>query len=220
MKEIQVDKLLKFFNKKNLNIVEQIFIMFEINDEFSKKETKKVSYSKSFFSEYYSIDLETFKKWILIFCPKFCSEEYTRKRKFTNEEASYIYSCLGKTNFYENLPRNHKELADKIFEGKNWKKSKSYNEVKFDIEEKFGSTVIKINLLPPKLIKEILMEELEHYKDKFSDNSFQNESYEQKINSLMQIMTKENLMTEHEKEVRLRLLRRWWNKPINEDLDL
>ena len=166
-----------------------------------------IIYSKSDFARYYCIDLETFHKWIRAFCPEVWNDRYRQKRKFTNDEANYIFEKLGRVNFKSMPPQSRKELMDEIYKDKSWKKSRRYEEIYLDFEERFPDEVIKINKLPPKLVFQILKEELDGFDDAITNP--QDEFFRKRIHVIQSVVSKYQQLSDHRAEVYRRLFRRW-----------
>jgi len=198
---------------EKLSLPEQFLYMCDFLFSIDTYERTELKYTKEYFALYYGVDLNTFHKWVEIFCPELWSNGYKKRRKFSIKEAHYIYSCLGKYSSKEKIPRNHKEIMDFIYSETNWKKSKKYQQIKMDFEDRFSDLPIQLNILPPKLVTEILSEEIHNYKKKSEGQHF--DFYEQRVNKLHLLITKYGSMTEREKEIKLRWFRRWWSQPVN-----
>lgn len=209
MKDIRIKKFEKQWKKLDLDLPMICFFVWDMIEASDRSNRVEIIYNKQFFADYYCVDIDTFHKWIRAFCPKLWNEAYKKKRMFSQDEVSYIYERLGKETFKNIRPRNRKQLMDYIFKDRNWKKSRRYQELAFELEDYFPSG-IQINNLPPKLVFEILTEEIEDFRDESDEERIA--YYERQNYKLSKIFLKYQIMTEHEKNVRLRWLRKWLSK--------
>ncbi|MEX1190434.1 MAG: hypothetical protein WEA99_00580 [Brumimicrobium sp.] len=198
-------RILKEFESIDLDFSTFLFLIFDLVVASSEVRPTDINHSKSYFARYYGIDLETFHKWIRIFCPDLWNEEYKRKRKFSKEEANYILEKLGHLSFDKIPPQDHKALMNEIYKGTQWKKSRRYQEIALELEDRFPNESIKINKIPPKIIFEILEEEKEGYNSEVSVSEA--EHYGSQIQALYTVLLKYNEMTSHQKAVLKRYLR-------------
>lgn len=195
-------KIEKAFNDLSLELK-----LFTIWDMMDSSEIKP-KYSKKYFVRYYGVDLETFNKWIEIFCPNIWKDNYSKKKKFLPEEAVVIYNRLGKFVSNAEVPRNHLEISQFIFENENWKKSKMYNEKKCDIDELLEGN--RLNILPPKIVNALIEEEVEEMK-----GSFKEDKYTDRFNRLNHIIESYKVFSDYDIEVRMRWIRIYFNSSID-----
>lgn len=217
MSDLHSERIAKEFQSMGLDCVTLLFMILDLIDASSKTTSSKIKYSKSYFSRYYGVDLETFHKWIKVFCPDLWNEDYKKKRRFTDDEAKYIIENLGSLSFDKIPSQYRKELMDKLYEDKSWRKSRRYHELCFELEDFFPNEHIKLNKLPPKLIFGILEDEPKQYDKNISDDD--DKFYRSQIFVFQSVLPKYQTLSTHKKEVYRRLLRRWFsvkNKPSDE----
>ncbi|MGV3613265.1 MAG: hypothetical protein ACO1N0_20065 [Fluviicola sp.] len=195
---------------QNKSFPETLLFICDMINEVGDPNNQKRLYTKEYFATYYQVDLDTLHKWIKIFCPELWNNRYSKRRKFTFEEAEYIYTRLGMYTFRETLPRNHREVSDFIYSDLNWKSSRKYHELKLELENRFPNYRIQLNILPPKLVSEILSEYMDNYTRNINqkDISF----YEQRVNKMHHLLTKHGAMSERQKEIKIRWLKIWFAK--------
>lgn len=197
-----MERFLKKYESIDLDFSSLLFFIVELVIASSEVKSTDINYSKSYFSAYYGIDLETFHKWIRVFCPDLWDNEYKRKRKFSLAEANYIFENLGRLSFDKLTPQSRKELMNEIYKGLPWKKSKCYRNIQLDLEDRFPEEGVKLNKMPPKFIFEILAEEKEEFDKNISSDK--TEFYESQIQVLYRILTKYSNISDHKKEVHRR----------------
>lgn len=207
MSKAHVDKIMKEMRSLNLDLVFQFALIFDLLAATDVTAEEDVIYSKSFFSRYYCIDLDTLHKWIKYFCPEIWNSGYKQKRKFTTEEANYIFSHLGKVAFKKMPPKDRKELMDEIYKDTSWKKSKKYEEIHEELEGRFPDEQIKLNKLPPKLVLQILKEEFNGYDDTIT--KMEDEFFKKRIHIFQSVVSKYQQLSDPKKEVYKRYFRRW-----------
>jgi hypothetical protein len=212
MKKTPIDSLSTEISK--MDIAKQLMLIFEMLGSTDDTSTSSVEYTKSYFVHYYAVSLETFNKWVEFFCPRIFNEEYKRKKKFTQEEAEYIFENLGKVNPKWFPPRFHQDLMNDIYEGQNWKKSKCYEELNIDLSNRFPGRNFRLNRIPPKLATQIIQEAGKVVPKLDID---QHEYYATKLSTFQKTISKYNQLTEHEMEVRRRDLRRLFSTPSEEN---
>ena len=192
-------------------------LLFADEEEFRFEAQR---FSKKYFTLYYDIDLATFNKWIMVFCPEIWDDNYKKKRKFSEMEAIIIFDRLGVYKTKGKVPRNHKELSDIVFEDSTWEKSKRYRELQFELSEKLNG--IRLNVLPPKIVYEILSEELENYPENFEQRN--EREHIKRFSLLEKTVRKYRVLSDWEIQVKLRALRIWFfsndNDEINHDFQI
>lgn len=204
MSNVHADKIVKELG--SLDLVLQFALFCELLDASDRVMQEDIVYSKSYFSRYYCVDLETFNKWIQVFCPELWADNYNRKRKFTIAEANFIFESLGRITAKKMPPQDRKELMAEIYKDKAWKKSKRYDEISLDLEDRFPDCTIKLNKLPPKLVFQILKEELEEYDETIPGKK--EEYFRTRVHVFQSVFSKFTQLSEHKAEVYRRYIRR------------
>lgn len=207
MKEPHKIRIEKELEKMNLDFSSSCMIIWELLSSVEDTKMEAIEYSKGYFSRYYCIDLDTFHKWIRVFCPELWDDQYKNKRKFSEKEADYIFSKLGKLHFKKMSPQDRKELMNEIYKDTSWKKSKRYNEIRLELKDRFQDESIKLNKLPPKLVFEILKEENPDFESDIPSKL--DEFFRQRIYIFQSILPKYQQLTDHKAEVYRRYIRRW-----------
>lgn len=215
MKKTPLDKILDELKPFGLGMYFMFFI--EFFEEIDKTTKESVVYSKSYFARYYEVSLETFNKWIMIFCPNIWDQNYKGIKKFTVEQVEYIFDKLGTVNSKKFPPSFHCDIMKELYKGKGWKKSKCYYELSLEISNRFPGKEFNLNRIPPKLAIQII-KELGNSDLTFNDD--QDEFFKVRMHALNTVISKYKLLTEHQIEVRMRYLRRCFSKNIDDDFDL
>lgn len=212
MKKTPIDNFSKELSK--MDFAMQLMFIFDMVDSNDDTQMDFDDYTKSYFSRYYAVDLETFNKWVEFFCPLIFNQEYKRKKKFTKEEAEYIFENLGKVNSKWFPPSFHHDLMHHIYEGKKWRRSKCYEELNIDLSNRFPGRNFKLNRIPPKLAMQIIQEA---GKDVPNINNDNHQYYANRLSVVHKMLSKYNKFTEHGIELRRRYLRRWFSATIEEN---
>lgn len=207
MSKLHSDRIEKKLESINLAIL--IMFIWDLLNGIDKGTQDDIVHSKSFFAFYYCIDLDTFHKWIRVYCPEIWNDYYHQKRKFTNDEANYIFEKLGRVNFKNMPPQSRKELMNEIYKDKSWKDSRRYQEMCFELKDRFPQKDIKFNKIPPKIIFEILKEEIEKFDGVVTKG--QDELFKARIHVFQSVFSKYQRLSDHKEEVYRRYLRRWFS---------
>ena len=202
--KIRIEKELQ---KMNLDFASSCMMIWELLSAVEDTKIEVVEYSKSYFARYYCVDLDTFHRWIQVFCPELWGNQYKTKRKFTIKEADYIFDKLGKLNFKQMPPQDRKELMNAIYKDTSWKKSRRYEEICLELEDRFPNENVKLNKIPPFLAYEILKEENPDFKSDIPSKL--DEFFRQRIHVIQSIFPKYQQLTDHKVEVYRRYIRRW-----------
>ncbi len=209
------NRLMESFN--DLDLVLKLLAVCDLvffGSEDHASQSTVPQFSKKYFTLYYDVDLATFNKWIEVFCPEIFADDYKKKRKFSEAQALNIFDQLGVYKLKDRVPRNHKELADLIFKDYPWEKSKRYRELQLDLSEKLNG--IKMNVLPPKIVYEILSEELENFADTLKGRD--ERKHIERFTALESVVRKYRVLSEWEIQVKIRAFRIWIHS-INENDD-
>lgn len=203
------EKLLKELKGFNFEPFHLMYMMLDMAFNVQSFEKRKIVYSKQFFTRYYCVDAQTFQKWILVFCPKL-SATYKMKRIFNPEEVEYIFDNLGSLPYSLESLVDRKEVMNKIYKDKQWKKSRLYEEFSLQLEESLPDVKIKLNKLPPKLLLGIVKEEMEELsKISVIDRDI---NYENRLDTIFHFLSKYRNMSAQDWEIRRRWFRRYMNK--------
>lgn len=194
-----------------MDLADFLWFIFSMPDDSGQNAKRIEKYSKKFFVTYYGVDAETLAKWIQIFCPEFY-DEYKRKRNFSNEEADIIFSTLG--SFPSELEHltNRSNMTKLLFSHNSWKKSRRYQELALDLEERIPG--MRLNKLPPKIIFEILAEEIE---GNDFDPSIRNEWQEVRIFNVLKSIADTKHVSEKDKAIRKRWMSIFLNSTNEKD---
>ena len=209
MSKLHTKRIVKELESIDLNSPTLLFMLFDLIDATSKVSFERIDYSKSYFSRYYCVDLDTFHKWIRVFCPDLWDNEYKRKRKFTRDEANYILEKLGRLSFDKIPPQHRKDLMIEIYKNKSWKKSRQYEEICLELDGRFPDESLKLNKLPPIIMFRILEEEIENYNKTITSND--EWFYRDQIHVFQTVLSKYKRVTMDKEEVYRRYLRRWFS---------
>jgi hypothetical protein len=215
MEKTPIEKSFEELKPYGLGMYFMVFI--ELLEAFDKTTKESVVYSKSYFSRYYGISLETFNKWIMVFCPDIWEQNYKGIKKFTNQQAEDIFDKLGMVNSKKFPPSFHNDLMKEIYKKKKWKKSKCYYELSLDISNSFPGKEFNLNRIPPKLAIQII---IEAGNSDLTFNDDQDEFFKLRMHALHTVFSKYKSLNEHQFEVRMRYLRRWFSKDVEDDFDL
>lgn len=221
MKELQQKRWEKELEKLNMGFPEALIFICDMIDVADSRKKIEVDYTKNYFANYYGVDVATFNKWVQNFCPDLWNEGYKKKRKFSKNDVIRIYASLGRYSFKEKIPRNHKEVSDFIYLSTTWGKSKKYQELALELEDKLSNREARINILPPKRVTEILAEVVEDsikYKDQSTEE--EKEHYEERIKKAQFLISRFGSMTEHQMNVRKRALRIWFASSKTDQMNL
>ena len=194
----------------DLDLPIQIALICDLMIATEKNNEEDIVYSKAYFARYYCIDLETFHKWIRLFCPEIWSSDYKKKRKFTKAEADHILGQLGRVSFKKIPPQDRNELMQEIYRDKSWKKSRCYEELALELENRFPNESLKLNKIPPKLTFQIMKEELEGYDDTIPYKH--DEFFRSRVHILQSVLTKYQQLRDQKAEVYRRYIRRFLSK--------
>lgn len=203
------EKLWKELEVLNFEPFHWMFMMMDLAFNVQSFENSKIVYSKLFFTHYYCVDAQTFQKWILIFCPDL-SASYKKKRIFNPAEVEYIFSKLGSLPYSFESLADRKEVMNTIYKDKNWKKSRLYEEFALQLMDSLPNTKIKLNKLPPKIMFQILQEEIEELSNiAVTERDVQ---YENRIKTIFEIISNYRNMSIQDWEIRKRWFRRYMNR--------
>lgn len=215
MEKTPIEK--SFLELKPYGLGMYFMVFIELLEAFDKTTKESVVYSKSYFSRYYGISLETFNKWIMVFCPDIWEQNYKGIKKFTNQQAEDIFEVLGMINSKKFPPSFHCDLMKELYKGKGWEKSRCYQEFYFELDKRLPNNTIKLNKIPPKLAIQIIKEA---GNSDLTFNDDQDEFFKLRMHALHTVISKYKSLNEHQFEVRRRWLRRWFSKDIEDDFDL
>jgi hypothetical protein len=207
MSKVHADRMEKELRSMDLDLPVQFALIWDLLVAANDIKENDIVYSKSYFTRYYCVDLATFNKWIRIFCPDLWSNKYGKKRIFNPEEADYIFSHLGRVTFKKMPPQARKELMKEIYKDSSWKKSRLYEEMALDLEDRFPNQNIRLNKFPPKFIFSVLKEELEDFDDTIPEK--QDEFIRSRIHVFQTVLSKYHQLTDLKAEVYRRFMRRW-----------
>ncbi len=210
-------------NKFNNVFVEMGFekslmFFFEVFNKVSEIPHEPAKYSKSYFANYYGVDLTTFNKWVQLLCLKIWKDNYKSKRIFSKEEAETLFSSLGEIKMNGLPPIYHYQLMELLFKGRDWKKSHCYEKLSIMYRINNSNKELKLNKLPPKLILEVL-KEFENSDEISDENSNSKRVSRGRWHPLNSLLSKYERLTDHELEVKRRYFRRYFSKYFVDDFD-
>ncbi len=201
---------MKELGSLNLDFATSVCFFFETLYASEQAKASDIGYSKGYFSSYYCVDLETFNKWVRVFCPEVWDNNYKKKRKFTQEEARCLFENLGRVTYRKMPPQSRKDLLKELYQDKSLKKSQGYKEISLDLKGRYPDQGMRLNKLPPKIVVEILTEEIENYQNHITEEV--DERFRAKIHAVQNTLLKYQRFTDYDREVCRRFLRRWLSK--------
>jgi hypothetical protein len=179
MNEEEKKQFLKVYDEKfsprleNLTIVEQcwLFAVRVIDIRYKDLYDPSVKYTKKYFAKYYRVDIDTFNKWLNLYCPEL---NVKKEIGFNEIEWKQILDKIGTCDLYHFKARNKKDLSNLFALNPEWKKSKKYAELKIAMEDFFSIEEQAFNKFTPIRVNEFLNDNVDGWAKQYREERSQN----------------------------------------------